>query len=477
MLFNSIPFAVFLPLVFVLYWMLRKGPLIVQNSFILFASYAFYAWWDWRFLSLIVLSSLVDYLVGLRLGSENRAGRRKLLLGISLAVNLGMLGFFKYYDFFLSSLCELLGLFGVGASTHTLGLILPIGISFYAFKKLSYTIDIYRGYIEPTRRPIAFFSFVAFFPQLLAGPIDRASTLLPQFLRKREFSDSLARDGLRQMLSGFIKKMVIADNLAPFVSDIFENYGKYDGLTLLIGLFFLAMQLYCDFSGYSDIAIGCAKLFGFDLMRNFAFPFFSRDIAEFWRRWHISLSSWLRDYLYVPLCGKKPSRSRKALNIVITFTICGLWHEAAWTFVLWGFIHGLFFLPMTLKKRHRRFIGTPAKGRLLPSFREWRAMAATFAATTLVWVFFRSGSIGQAFGYLGRIVSNPLMNLNYSVFLPLLLVCVSLLILEWFQRSREHFLQIERMPMAFRWSVYFAAILLLLVFGAFGSNEFIYFQF
>ncbi len=477
MLFNSIPFAIFLPIVFLLYWSMQKRSLLLQNSFILITSYVFYGWWNWRFLSLIVLSSFVDYLVGIYLPKTNKRNKRRLLLTISIVVNLGLLGFFKYYNFFVFSFTELLNSIGLSADSHTLNLILPVGISFYTFKKLSYTIDIFHEKIKPTTNIIAFFSFVAFFPQLLAGPIDRASTLLPQFLKKRHFSDPMARDGLRQMLSGFMKKMIIADNLSPIVEDIFSNHAQYDGLSLVIGLFFLAIQLYCDFSGYSDIAIGTAKLFGFNLMQNFAFPYFSRDIAEFWRRWHISLSTWLRDYVYVPLCGKRPSRRKKAVNIVLTFTLCGLWHGASWTYVLWGFIHGLYFLPMTLAKRHPRFIGTAAQDRFFPSAKEVFAIILTFTATTFAWIFFRSSSLSQAFDYITRIISVPYLNLNYSQYIPLFFAIVLLLFLEWIQRTKEHFLQIENLHVILRWMIYFSAIILLLVFGAFGSNEFIYFQF
>ena len=477
MLFNSIPFALFLPVVFILYWSLFRKPLALQNAFLFLASCVFYAWIDWRFLLLVAAGSLVDYAVGRGLGSAEDRGRRRLLLGISLFVNLGLLGFFKYYDFFVTSFCGLLGTLGLASSPRTLGLVLPVGISFYTFKKLSYTIDVYRRRLEPTSDALAFMSFVAFFPQLLAGPIDRASTLLPQFLRKREFSDPRARDGLRQMLSGFMKKMLIADNLAPIVDDIFRNYAGYDGVTLATGLIFAAIQIYCDFSGYSDIAIGCARLLGFDTMQNFAFPFFSRDIAEFWRRWHISLSTWLRDYLYVPLCGTRPSRRRKALSIVGTFVICGLWHGASWTYATWGFIHGLLFLPLTLARRHPRYIGTPADGRFLPGGREALAMFRTFAATTFAWVFFQSGTLGQAFGIIGRAVSHPLGRPDTATLLPLLAACLFLMLVEWLQRKKRHFLEIEGLPVAARWLVYCASVLALLVFGAFGSNQFIYSQF
>ena len=477
MLFNSLHFAVFLPVVFVLYWSLQKAGLKAQNLLLLAASYVFYGMWDWRFAVLLLLGSFVDFQVGRMLGFEAVEKRRKLLLWISVVVNLALLGFFKYYDFFVESFAGLLGLFGVNAGLRTLGILMPVGISYYTFKKLSYTIDVYKRRLEPTSDAGVFFAFVAFFPQILAGPIDRGTTLLPQFLRRREFSDPLARDGLRQILSGFMKKMVIADNLLPMVNDLFENHGSYDGVSLVIGVFFAAMQLYFDFAGYSDIAIGVGKLLGFRLMANFRYPYFSRDIAEFWRRWHISLSSWLRDYLYVPMCGVKPSRNKRGVMIVVLFVICGLWHGAGWTYVFWGFLHGLYFLPMTLKKRHRRYIGDAGAGRVLPSFREFGAMLWTFALTSFAWVFFMGDSFSQAFGVLSGIVTRPYMALDYSAYLPLLGGCFLLMLLEWFQRGREYFLDIAHLPLVLRWGIYNVCILVILVFGAFGSTEFIYTQF
>jgi D-alanyl-lipoteichoic acid acyltransferase DltB (MBOAT superfamily) len=478
MLFNSLPFAVFLPVVFAVYWSLRRAPLRVQNLFVLCASYFFYGWWDWRFLSLIFVSSMVDYLVGLGLSRAGKPSSRRALLTVSLATNLGLLGIFKYYDFFVTSFCELLASAGLHASPHLLSIVLPVGISFYTFQTLSYTIDVYRRNVEPTRDILAFFAFVSFFPQLVAGPIERARNLLPQFLRRREFDDSKARDGMRQMLSGFMKKMLIADNLAPMVDEIFRNYQQFDGFTLLTGVFFFAMQIYCDFSGYSDIAIGCARLFGFDLMRNFAFPYFSRDIAEFWRRWHISLSTWLRDYLYIPLCGSRPSRARKARGILVTFTLCGLWHGASWTFVFWGLLHGLYFLPLTLGRRRRRFIGDAAEGRLLPSLREFSGMLLTFVLVCLGWVFFRSQDFPHAFGYLRAMTLEPgtaVMNSAYTV--SMLVICFSLLCFEWIMRKRKHVLEIGGLPVAVRWSVYLVVVTLILVGGVFSADDFIYFQF
>jgi len=464
-------------LIFILYWSLQKASLRTQNVLLLLSSYIFYGIWDLRFLVLLLLSSIVDFIIGIKLGKKESIKSRKKLLWLSIIVNLGILGFFKYYDFFITTLSETLSLIGLNANISTLELLLPLGISFYTFKKLSYTIDIYNGKIKPTYDAVAFFAFIAFFPQMIAGPIDRGSTLLPQFLKKRSFSYSMVRDGLRQILAGLVKKMVIADNLNPIVEDIFRNYTSYDGFSITIGIFFAAMQLYFDFSGYSDIAIGIGKLFGFDLMKNFSVPYFSRDIAEFWRRWHISLSTWIRDYIYVPLCGNRPSRRKKGFYIVVTFTLCGLWHGAAWTFVFWGFLHGLYFLPMTLKKRHPRFIGVPAKGKIFPSFHEGSRMFLTFVTVSIAWVFFMSNSFKQAFGLLGRIFTHPFLQLNYLDFLPMIFACFILLLIEWFQREKDFFLQIDYLPLVARWGIYYALIFIILIFGLSGGTEFIYAQF
>lgn len=474
--FFSVAYAGFLAAVLGLYWALRRAPLLLQNLLLLLASLTFYATWDWRFPLLLAAGSAADYLVAL--GLPRAAPRRKrLLLLASILLNLLLLGFFKYYGFFVTSAVELLQHLGFQANPRSLAILMPVGISYYTFKRLSYTMDVYRGTLEPTRDAAAFLAFVAFFPQLVAGPIDRGTTLLPQFLRRRVFSAGQAKDGLRQILSGLLRKMVLADNLLPLVEDLFTRYPQHDGLSLLIGVFFATMELYCDFSGYSDLAIGTGKLFGFRLMRNFAFPVFSRDIAEFWRRWHISLSSWIRDYLYVPLCGARPSRARKAGSIVLAFTLCGLWHEAAWTFAFWGFLHGLYFLPMTLRKRHPRYLGTPAKGRLLPSLRECGAMAATFSMTSFAWIFFMSDSFGQAFGLIGRAVTHPFTGMDYGAYLPMLLACTGLLILEWIQREKEFLLEIGELPVVLRWGIYYLSLLLLAVFGAFGGPGFLYAQF
>ncbi|GBE30100.1 peptidoglycan O-acetyltransferase [bacterium BMS3Bbin04] len=477
MLFNSLTFLIFLPTVFLLYWGLGSKRVRAQNVFLLVASYVFYGWWDWRFLSLIFLSSLVDYVVGWRLGKAEKISQRKLLLWISLIVNLGILLTFKYFDFFIGSFAGMLNLFGLQANLPSLRLILPVGVSFYTFQTLSYTIDIYRRKIEPTRDPVAFFAFVSFFPQLVAGPIERAKNLLPQFQIQRSLDRDDLSEGFRQILWGFLKKVVVADTAAGFVNDIFAQSSTLDGLTLAIGIFLFSIQIYCDFSGYSDIAIGTARLFGFRLMRNFAYPYFSRDIAEFWRRWHISLSTWFRDYVYIPLGGSYVERGRRIFNIMVTFSVSGLWHGANWTFLAWGFLNGLYYIPLMLADRQKQFTEIPAQGRLLPSISEGARMLGTFAITMFAWVFFRADSMGHAFQILQRLVTHPWLGLDYSGYLKPILLAVGLLLVEWWQRDKEYALQVGSWRLPLRWAAYYMVLFIILFYGNFGETEFIYFQF
>ncbi len=477
MLFNSFAFSIFLPIAFILYWVIQKRSLRLQNFFVLLANYIFYAYWDYRFLSLVIISSTICFVTGLLISKTEQQLKRKTILVVSLILNLGILGFFKYYNFFITSANDLLEGFGLNVNLQLLQLILPLGISFYTFKVITYIVDVYRKDMSPTREVIAFFAFVSFFPTMIAGPIDKARNLLPQFLKKREFSDPEARDGLRQMLNGFVKKLVIADNIAPLTNDIFSNYLQYDGLTLLIGAFLFAIQIYCDFSGYSDIAIGTARLFGFSVTKNFNYPYFSRDIAEFWRRWHISLSNWLRDYLYVPLCGRKPSRWKKARNIILTFAVCGLWHGANWNFIAWGVLLGLYFVPITVIKS-KRFLGTAGEGRKLPSFRELLSMLGTFSMVLLSWIFFKSETLGDAFRYIGRIVTHLyLAESPIKPYFPMLLVSIIMLLLEWVQRKKDFVLQIADLPIILRWVVYYGAVLTVFLYGVFNVNQFIYLDF
>jgi len=478
MLFNSLAFAVFLPLVFAAYWLCGRHRVRLQNLLLLAASYVFYGWWDWRFLSLIVISSAVDYVVGHRLADTDVPRRRKGLLAVSLAVNLGFLGVFKYYDFFAVSLTDLLTTWGLQANPHTLRVILPVGISFYTFQTLSYSIDIYRRRLAPSRDPVAFFAFVSFFPQLVAGPIERAANLLPQFRRPRTFDSALAADGLRQILWGLIKKVVIADNAARSVDMIFDDPGAYPPPMILAGIFLFALQIYGDFSGYSDIAIGTARLFGFSLMQNFAFPYFSRDIAEFWRRWHISLSSWFRDYVFIPLGGSRGGKWFSIRNILITFTVSGLWHGANWTFVIWGLLNGLAYVPLLLAGTNKDATGVVAEGRRIPNPGEIWRMGATFAFTLLAWVFFRAANLEQALFILKRLATASWLEPLDTGLVPLHVAYgLALLVWEWFRRDGQHGLQGIPQGRPVRWALYAGLITILFTLGHFGETTFIYFQF
>jgi D-alanyl-lipoteichoic acid acyltransferase DltB (MBOAT superfamily) len=476
MLFNSIVFGLFLPLVFGVYWSLRPQ-LRAQNALLIVAGCVFYGWWDWRFLLLLLATSLTDYLVALGMGRTERAPSRKVLLAISLVGNLGTLAVFKYYDFFAASLAALLHRFGWHVEPTLLHVVLPVGISFYTFQALSYTIDVYRGRIQPVKDPLAFLAFISFFPQLCAGPIERASHMLPQFMRPRTFDAALASDGVRQMLWGFFKKVVIADNCAPLVNEAFANADGQHPVNLLYAAFLFAFQIYCDFGGYSDIAIGCARLFGFDLMRNFAFPYFSRDIAEFWRRWHMSLTSWFRDYVYIPLGGSRGSRWVTVRNTFVVFLVSGLWHGANWTFIAWGALHALLFVPLLLRGANRTHMGTVAEGRLLPSLKETAHMLLTFAVVMLAWVFFRAASVQDAFSFLKNMVVGP-WRAPFLLKDSWLFGVIGLLLLaEWLQRERQHALEVGHLPAWMRRSVYVLVFLCIFFLGRFEHTEFIYFQF
>jgi len=479
MLFNSLEFAIFLPIVFFLYWFVLKNNTKYQNLLLLIASYVFYGWWDWRFLSLIAFSSVVDYFVGIRLHKTTIKKKRKLLLLISIATNLGFLGFFKYYNFFIESFVDAVSLFGFHPAPNTLNIILPVGISFYTFQTLSYTIDIYRKQLEPTKDALSFFAFVSFFPQLVAGPIERASNLLPQFLKKRTFTYDHAANGMRLILWGLFKKMVIADNAAILVNEIFADYETQSALVLFAGAFYFALQIYGDFSGYSDIARGTAKLFGFELMINFRVPYFSRDIAEFWRRWHISLSTWFRDYLYIPLGGSRGPKWMIVRNTMIIFVVSGLWHGANWTFIVWGALNGLYFLPLILTKRNRRNLDTVAENRWLPNLKETLQMGLTFFVTCLAWIFFRAENIHHAFSYIQAMTINNLMPQNYYFFPPSMVILTGLFILlEWFIFRHDNALErIKTAPVYVRHFAYVSFVLLILFFTPGTGQDFIYFQF
>ncbi len=481
MLFNSFEFLIFLPIVFLLYWFVLKHRRW-QNLLIVIASYVFYGWWDWRFLLLIAFTSLCSFASGLLL--ERSSGKRPIQKAISAAnivINLLILGVFKYYNFFVSNLDSLLSsLFNYHLDSVSINVILPVGISFYTFQALSYSIDVYRGNIKATRDIVEFFAYISFFPQLVAGPIERATNLLPQFQSQHRFDYAQAVDGCRQMLWGFMKKLVVADNCATIVNAQWDNYQNLPGLTLfLLGVLF-TFQIYCDFSGYSDIAIGCARLFGFNLMRNFNFPYFSRSIPEFWRRWHISLMTWFRDYIYFPLGGSRCSKRKLIRNIIIVWSISGLWHGAEWTFIIWGLYHAILLIIYNLSRINSKHKDIVASGRVMPNITEVLQMSFTFILAVIGWIIFRCESLAQVSGFFSAMVSNRFYGNSAFIGVKPLLFSFLLIMVEWFQRDKQHALQFPNTKLfssrSTRWGIYYLICLLILGFSG-SSQTFIYFQF
>lgn len=474
MLFNSLDFAVFLGVVFGTHWMLRNYRL--QNAILLIASYVFYAWWDWRFLSLILVSTLVDFFVGLGFRKTEDVTRRKWLLALSVGVNLSLLAFFKYFNFFIDSAMKIASRTGVDLGWDTLNIILPVGISFYTFQTLSYSIDVYRKKLTPCTDVIAFATFVGFFPQLVAGPIEKAQHLLPQFLQKRSFDYTQAREGMRQMLWGLFKKMIIAEICATHANLIFDNSSIYSGSTLALGTIYFTIQIYCDFSGYSDIAIGTGKLFGVRLSKNFDFPFFSKSIAAFWRRWHISLYDWFKDYVYIPLGGGQRGLFRKVLHVILIFFLSGLWHGANFTYVTWGLLHALYVVPVVVlgDSLHKAFIGNT----FLKKTINFLSALGTFMLVAFAFIIFRAKNLDHAEAiikttFTSSLFEPPIEGLWYGW--PLV---IGFFIVEWFNRKYEYgFAGFGKSwPRALRWSVYVAmAVALVLSSGT--EEEFIYFQF
>ena len=514
MLFNSIEFAFFLPIVFLLYWFVFdyalskcKHQLWLQNLFIVVASYIFYGWWDWRFLILIAITTVLSFMSGLCIEHAPTQRGKKAVMIANIVVNLGILGVYKYYDFFAREFAQL---FGIESDfLLLLHLILPVGISFYTFQALSYSIDVYRGHIQPTKDIVAFTAFLSFFPQLVAGPIERATNLLPQFQKKRTFDYAQAVDGMRQILWGLFKKIVIADNCAVYVDQVWATYDTQSGSTLLLAAILFTFQIYGDFSGYSDIAIGSAKLFGIQLMRNFNVPYFSRDIAEFWRRWHISLTTWFRDYVYIPLGGSRPTipgwlqckvesvkckdsgnnvptstiqhlthptqkiinRYTKAIavrNIFIVFLLSGFWHGANWTFIVWGIYHALLFVPLLLMGKNRRYVHQKINAS------EWPRMLLTLVLVMMGWVLFRAPSIADAWGYvcgMGTVSLFTLPVITDPIVWVTIAMIVLMIVVEW--RGREQ----DTAPLPHNRWVYYAIVLLIYWFATDKTTEFIYFQF
>lgn len=485
MLFNSFEFALFLPVVFILYWTIGRKQIRWQNVFLLIASYVFYGWWDWRFLGLIFLSSCIDYAIGLGLGQTIEKKKRQLLLAVSITANLGMLGFFKYYGFFVESFGDVVSALGGNPNSISLQIILPVGISFYTFQTMSYTIDIYRNNLKPTKDAVAFFAFVSFFPQLVAGPIERATNLIPQFLKERSFDFEQAKDGMRQILWGLFKKVVVADSCAVMVNEIFGtaevpvDYATLPGGVLFMGAVYFAFQIYGDFSGYSDIAIGVARLFGFKLMRNFAYPYFSRDIGEFWRRWHISLSTWFRDYLYIPLGGSRGGRIEQLQNVMVIFVVSGFWHGANATFVIWGALNALYFIPLLLAGTNRKNLDAEISQRLFPPVKVMLQILITFILTCFAWIFFRALSKEQAFEFIGEMFTGSFFPENFYYFYPPLIgILFVFIVTEWVQRKHPHPLYLDRIPAPIRWAIYLTLFIVSLYHMDFhNASEFIYFQF
>lgn len=477
MLFTDLVFLLFLPIVFAIYWCLGTK-LRWQNLFLVIASYVFYGWWDWRFLLLIGFTSLCSFFSGKLISKANSIKRKRFWLWSNVLINLSILFVYKYFDFFTQSFSSLLASIGLHADAITLDLILPVGISFYTFQALSYSIDIYRGKIPPENNPIVFFAFLSFFPQLVAGPIERATNLLPQFNRARKFDYLRAVSGLRLMLWGFFKKIVIADNLAPFVEAVFSTYDTQGSLTLFATIIQFSVQIYCDFSGYSDIAIGTGRLFGIELMRNFNLPYFSRNLSEFWRRWHISLTTWFIDYIYIPLGGSRKGKSKLIRNTLLVFLISGIWHGAEWTFLFWGLYHGTILASSNLLGKRKRFAEIPGEGRTLPSFYESLIMARTFLIVTIGWILFRADNLPHAIGYISQMFTQwslhtPIQGKYTFIFILILFAA------EWFSRKRECPLDFKGDGlMAYRssrWTVYWLICIIIILF--YKVNTFIYFQF
>jgi alginate O-acetyltransferase complex protein AlgI len=491
MLFNSIEFAIFLPIVFILYWFVTAKNLKAQNILLLIASYVFYGWWDWRFLLLLALLSITNYSIGIGIEKNETNKKRKVWFIAGLIINIGVLGVFKYYNFFIDGFIDLVSLIGYNLQRSTIKIILPLGISFYVFLSLSYIIDIYKKNLNANRNIIEILLALSFFPILLAGPIQRPSSLLPQIVRKRDFNYDQIKDGLRQILWGLFAKVVIADNLALRVDDIFSNIPKYSGSTLAVGAVFYTIQIYADFSGYSNMAIGIAKLFGFSLMKNFAYPYFSRNIREFWKRWHISLVTWFRDYLFLPISFSLSWRikSDKILFIksdmfiyivasTIVWFLTGLWHGANYTFILWGMFHGFFLIVYQLQKNPRKMLFKRIGVNNKNSFIVIVETVITLIIIIIAWVFFRSESVHQGILFMNKVFSESFFSFPEVHPGSIIILLIIFAYVEWLQRNKQHALQLEKMkiPIIARWILYYLVIIIIQGFGG-NQRQFIYFQF
>lgn len=484
MLFNSFEFLVFLPIVFILYWYVFKN-IKCQNLFIVIVSYIFYGWWNWKLLFLIALTSACSYGCGIAIERYEQQNRiiQKWISTTNIILNLSILGTFKYYNFFVENLKSVLGFIGWNVDFVTLNVILPVGISFYTFQALSYTIDVYRGSIKATHNPIEFFAYISFFPQLVAGPIERARNLLPQFQEDRQFCYAKAVEGCQQMLWGFFKKVVIADNCAYYANIVFDHYTEVGSFHLLLGAIFFSFQIYGDFSGYSSIAIGCAKLFGINLQANFRVPYFSRNIAEFWKRWHISLNKWFVDYVYIPLGGSRTTKTKVIRNVFIIFLLSGLWHGPNWTYVGWGLYHACLFLPLILLGLNKRYIADFDKQKVFPTWNELISMSVTFLLVTIGWIIFRSSNIHQAYTYIYRMFQ-LIPHGDYGISIKdsawLILSVILMVAAEWKNRFFDSEFHLTTNISLLRYIIYIiliGSVYLSYMISIEDDNTFIYFQF
>jgi D-alanyl-lipoteichoic acid acyltransferase DltB (MBOAT superfamily) len=481
--FNSIDFGVFLALVFLLYWFVLNKNSSRQNLLLAVASAVFYGWWNWKFLSLLFISSGIGFIAGIALSSRSSKTERKAILTVGILAHLSLLGFFKYFNFFIHNVARGFQFLGLDIQINHLQILLPVGISFFTFQSISYLIDVYRRQVQATKDPIAFFAFVAFFPQLVAGPIERASRLMPQMTKLRKFDSASAIDGARLLLWGLFKKVVVADNCALIVNQIFDSADRYNGSTLFLGALFFSFQIYGDFSGYSDMAIGIARLFGINLMRNFAFPYFTQNMADFWKRWHISLSTWFRDYIYIPLGGSRRGTMLTIRNVFLVFLLSGLWHGANWTFVLWGLVHAILLVSYIIfKERYPAMENKPELSAGISRIREGLSIGGTFFLTTLTWVLFRADNIHVAKDIFQKILSFSLLETpdmpNLPVVIMPFIMILFLVSVEWISRKKEHALEFlgTAWPRTLRWGFYCIILTCIYFFGG-PKQDFIYFQF
>lgn len=479
MLFNSFEYALFLPLIFIIYWFALGKSTKFQNMFLLLASYFFYGCWDWRFLFLLIFSTFLDFFTGLKIADSQNVKAKKIWLWLSVGINLGFLGFFKYYNFFIEQFADLLRLFGLTPHMSTLNIILPVGISFYTFHGLSYVFDIYFGKIKPTKNWVNYSLFVSFFPLLVAGPIERATHLLPQIERKRSFDSKKFEDGLRQILWGLFMKVVVSDNCAKLADAVFDNSDNYGGSTLILGAIFFAIQIYGDFAGYSNIALGSARLLGFELLKNFNYPYFSRSIKEVWRRWHMSLSFWLRDYIYIPLGGGRGGTLKSIRNTTIVFLTCGFWHGANWTFVAWGAIHALYMIPSIIKKNTVKGTEIVAMGKTFPTFKEAIQVIKTFCLFAFAFIIFRAENITHAYHYIFNMFTKDIFTVPKIYSGTIFLLIIVFFVIEWIGREGNYAIEgiktkIKSMPL--RWAFYYTLAFSILYYSG-HKQAFIYFQF